>query len=109
AGQAIRRARRRRPEATSIVTGCAAAIAPERYAALLEVDRVLGNLAKLPPQSYFLDGRAPASVMETAEHLVDGFEGKRRAFLQVQQGSDHRCTFCIIPYARGPSRSVPMG
>ena len=109
ARQAIRRARRRRPEATIIVTGCAAEIAPERYAALPEVDRVLGNRAKLQPQSYFPDGLAPASVMETAEHLVDGFAGKSRAFLQVQQGCDHRCTFCIIPYARGPSRSVPMG
>src|ERR1700737_4463034 len=90
-------------------TGCAAEIAPERYAALPEVDRVLGNQAKLQPRSYLPDGLAPASVMETAEHLVDGFEGKSRAFLQVQQGCDHRCTFCIIPYARGPSRSVPMG
>jgi threonylcarbamoyladenosine tRNA methylthiotransferase MtaB len=109
ARQAIRRARRQRPGATIIVTGCAAEIAPERYAALPEVDRVLGNRAKLQPQSYFPDGLAPDSVMETAEHLVDGFEGKSRAFLQVQQGCDHRCTFCIIPYARGPSRSVPMG
>jgi threonylcarbamoyladenosine tRNA methylthiotransferase MtaB len=109
ARQAIRRARRRHPGATIIVTGCAAEIAPERYAALPEVDRVLGNRAKLQPQSYLRDGLAPASVMETAEHLVDGFEGKSRAFLQVQQGCDHRCTFCIIPYARGPSRSVPMG
>jgi threonylcarbamoyladenosine tRNA methylthiotransferase MtaB len=109
ARQAIRRARRQRPGATIIVTGCAAEIAPERYAALPEVDRILDNQAKLQPQSYLPDGLAPASVMETAEHLVDGFEGKSRAFLQVQQGCDHRCTFCIIPYARGPSRSVPMG
>src|SRR5258707_8255101 len=109
ARQAIRQARRRRPGATIIVTGCAAEIAPERYAALPEVDRVLGNQAKLQPQSYLPDGLAPASAMETAEHLVDGFEGKSRAFLQVQQGCDHRCTFCIIPYARGASRSVPMG
>jgi threonylcarbamoyladenosine tRNA methylthiotransferase MtaB len=109
ARQAIRRARRRRPEATIIVTGCAAEIAPERYAALPEVDRVLGNQAKLRAQSYLPDGVPEAEMSETACHLVDGFEGKSRAFLQVQQGCDHRCTFCIIPYARGPSRSVPMG
>jgi threonylcarbamoyladenosine tRNA methylthiotransferase MtaB len=109
ARQAIRRVRRRRPTATIIVTGCAAEIAPERYRAMPEVDRVLGNRAKLHPQSYLPQGIAPADVSETAAHLVDGFEGKSRAFLQVQQGCDHRCTFCIIPYARGPSRSVPMG
>jgi threonylcarbamoyladenosine tRNA methylthiotransferase MtaB len=109
ARQAIRRARRRYPEASIIVTGCAADIAPERYAALPEVDRVLDNRAKLRPQSYLQGEVAPADLAETATHLVDGFEGKSRAFLQVQQGCDHRCTFCIIPYARGPSRSVPMG
>jgi threonylcarbamoyladenosine tRNA methylthiotransferase MtaB len=123
ARQAIRRARRRHPEATIIVTGCAAEIAPEHYAALPEVDRVLGNRAKLQPQSYLpaphptpgtpplAGGRpgAPPHAGEGREGAVDGFEGKSRAFLQVQQGCDHRCTFCIIPYARGPSRSVPMG
>ena len=109
ARQAIRSARRRYPEASIIVTGCAADIAPERYAALPEVDRVLDNRAKLRPQSYLQGEVAPADLAETATHLVDGFEGKSRAFLQVQQGCDHRCTFCIIPYARGPSRSVPMG
>ena len=109
ARQAIRRARRRHPEATIIVTGCAAELAPERYAALPEVDRVLGNRAKLRAQSYLPDAAQSADPMETASHLVDGFEGKSRAFLEVQQGCDHRCTFCIIPYARGPSRSAPMG
>jgi threonylcarbamoyladenosine tRNA methylthiotransferase MtaB len=109
ARQAIRRARRRHPEATIIVTGCAAEIAPERYAALPEVDRVLGNRAKLQAQSYLPKGASPADLEETAGPFVDGFEGKSRAFLQVQQGCDHRCTFCIIPYARGPSRSVPIG
>jgi threonylcarbamoyladenosine tRNA methylthiotransferase MtaB len=109
ARQAIRSARRRYPEASIIVTGCAADIAAERYAALPEVDRVLDNRAKLRPQSYLQGEVAPADLAETATHLVDGFEGKSRAFLQVQQGCDHRCTFCIIPYARGPSRSVPMG
>jgi len=109
ARQAIRRARRMHPEATIIVTGCAAELAPERYAALPEVNRVLGNRAKLRPQSYLPEGLASVDLAETAGHLVDGFAGKSRAFLQVQQGCDHRCTFCIIPYARGPSRSVPIG
>jgi threonylcarbamoyladenosine tRNA methylthiotransferase MtaB len=109
ARQAIRRARRSHPEATIIVTGCAAEIAPERYAAMPEVDRVLGNRAKLCAQSYLPEGATPPDLAETASHLIDGFEGKSRAFLQVQQGCDHRCTFCVIPYARGPSRSVPMG
>jgi len=109
ARQAIRRVRRRRPDASIIVTGCAADIAPERYAALPEVDRVLDNRAKLRPQSYLHQEVSPADLVETAAHLVDGFEGRSRAFLQIQQGCDHRCTFCIIPYARGPSRSVPMG
>jgi threonylcarbamoyladenosine tRNA methylthiotransferase MtaB len=109
ARQAIRRARRRHPEASIIVTGCAAEISPERYAALPEVDRVLDNSAKLRPQSYRRGEPSMTDLAETARHLVDGFEGKSRAFLQVQQGCDHRCTFCIIPYARGPSRSVPIG
>jgi threonylcarbamoyladenosine tRNA methylthiotransferase MtaB len=109
ARQAIRRARRRRPEARIIVTGCAAAIAPERYAALPEVDAVLDNEAKLRLRSYIAGAAGAAELAETAAHLVDDFEGKSRAFLQVQQGCDHRCTFCVIPYARGASRSVPMG
>src|SRR5215469_10830977 len=109
ARQAIRRARRRHPEAMIIVTGCAAEIDPEGYAELPEVDRVLDNRAKLRQQSYRRSEPSMADLVETARHLVDGFEGKSRAFLQVQQGCDHRCTFCIIPYARGPSRSVPMG
>jgi threonylcarbamoyladenosine tRNA methylthiotransferase MtaB len=109
ARQAIRRARRRHPEASIIVTGCAAEISPERYGALPEVDHVLDNRAKLRPQSYRRGEPSMADLAETARHLVDGFEGKSRAFLQVQQGCDHRCTFCIIPYARGPSRSVPIG
>ena len=109
ARQAIRRARRQHPEASIIVTGCAAEISPERYAALPEVDRVLDNRAKLQPQSYRQGEPSTADLAETAGHLVDGFEGKSRAFLQVQQGCDHRCTFCILPSARGPSRSVPIG
>jgi threonylcarbamoyladenosine tRNA methylthiotransferase MtaB len=109
ARQAIRRARRRHPDAKIVVTGCAAHLVPERYAALPEVDRVLDNQAKLLPQSYLAGEATPPDPIETAPHLVDGFEGKCRAFLQVQQGCDHRCTFCIIPYARGASRSVPIG
>src|SRR5438874_11615456 len=103
ARQAIRRARRQHPEATIIVTGCAAEIAPERYAALPEVDRVLGNQAKLKAESYLPEiGEAATDLEEIAPRFVDDFAGKSRAFLQVQQGCDHRCTFCIIPYARVP-------
>jgi threonylcarbamoyladenosine tRNA methylthiotransferase MtaB len=109
ARQAIRRARRQHPKARIVVTGCAAHLSPERYAALPEVDRVLDNRAKLLPQSYLPEEAALPDPIETAPHLVDGFDGKCRAFLQVQQGCDHRCTFCIIPYARGVSRSVPIG
>jgi threonylcarbamoyladenosine tRNA methylthiotransferase MtaB len=109
ARQAIRRARRMHPEATIIVTGCAAELDPGRYAALPEVDRVLGNRAKLEVRSYLPEGGSRADIEETANQFMDGFEGKSRTFLQVQQGCDHRCTFCIIPYARGPSRSVPIG
>ena len=109
ARQAIRRARHQHPEASIIVTGCAAEISPERYAALPEVDRVLDNRAKLRPQSYWRSEPSTAHLAETARHLVDGFAGKSRAFLQIQQGCDHRCTYCIIPFARGPSRSIPIG
>jgi threonylcarbamoyladenosine tRNA methylthiotransferase MtaB len=109
ARQAIRRVRRSNPAARIIVTGCAAEIAPERYAALPEVDHVLGNEAKLRPESYLASARpVPAPhTGEGREGAAGGFEGKSRAYLQVQQGCDHRCTFCIIPYGRGPSRSVP--
>jgi len=114
ARQTIRRLRRENPSARIIVTGCAAQIAPGRYAAMPEVDRVLGNAEKLDPRSY--TEAAPRAlvgdimqVRETAPHLVDGFEGRVRAFLEVQTGCDHRCTFCIIPYGRGNSRSVPLG
>ena len=115
ARQAIRRARREHPAARLIVTGCSAQIDPQSYAAMAEVDQVLGNEEKLRAQS-FLPGGAPRvavddimSVTETAAHLIEGFEGRARAFVQVQQGCDHRCTFCIIPFGRGNSRSVPLG
>ena len=103
ARQAIRRARREHPDARIIVTGCAATLARERYAALAEVDLVLDNAAKLRPESYRVGTVAPA----LARAPTTG-ERRARAYLQVQQGCDHRCTFCIIPYARGPSRSVPF-
>ena len=114
--QAIRRARRANPLAKIIVTGCAAQTEPETYAAMPEIDRVIGNREKLEAASYFgLDTVERVrvndimSVKETAAQFVDSFEGRARAFLQVQNGCDHRCTFCIIPYGRGNSRSVPMG
>jgi threonylcarbamoyladenosine tRNA methylthiotransferase MtaB len=116
--QAIRKARRANPQAKIIVTGCAAQTEPETYAAMPEVDRVLGNREKLETASYAGLSLADVervrvndimSVKETASQFVDSFEGRARAFLQVQNGCDHRCTFCIIPYGRGNSRSVPMG
>src|SRR3954451_6440970 len=107
ARQAIRRARRAYPNARIIVTGCAATLSPERYAALSEVDLVLDNMAKLRPESYEWGSPPPLAADDAAPPRTR--EGPRaRAYLQVQQGCDHRCTFCIIPYARGPSRSVPL-
>jgi threonylcarbamoyladenosine tRNA methylthiotransferase MtaB len=110
ARQAIRRARRERPDAEIIVTGCAAQIDPARYAAMPEVDRVLGNTEKLTAKAYAdCEPVVVSDIMsatETAGHLIDGFDGRARAFVQVQQGCDHRCTFCIIPFGRGPSRSL---
>jgi len=124
ARQAIRRVARERPGVRVIVTGCAAQTEPATFAAMPEVDRVLGNASKTAPATWVETKRALdfgiggeekvkiddlAAVHETALHLVDGFEGRARAFVQVQNGCDHRCTFCIIPYGRGPSRSVPAG
>ncbi|PIW31187.1 MAG: tRNA (N(6)-L-threonylcarbamoyladenosine(37)-C(2))-methylthiotransferase MtaB [Rhodospirillales bacterium CG15_BIG_FIL_POST_REV_8_21_14_020_66_15] len=118
ARQAIRRARRERPGARIIVTGCAAQLDPAKYAAMPEVDRVLGNEEKLDPEAYSALGLRDGpqvqvadimTVQETAAHLIDGFDGRARAFVQVQQGCDHRCTFCIIPFARGNNRSLAMG
>jgi threonylcarbamoyladenosine tRNA methylthiotransferase MtaB len=118
ARQAIRRAARERPGVPIVVTGCAAQIAPERWAALPGVARVLGNAEKLRPESWVPGAPGPSAdicvsdimaVRETAAHLVTEFAGRARAFVQVQQGCDHRCTFCVIPYGRGPSRSVPAG
>jgi threonylcarbamoyladenosine tRNA methylthiotransferase MtaB len=113
ARQAIRRVVRERPGAEVVVTGCAAQIAPERWAALPGVARVVGNTEKLLAETWVAG--APSAVSdimqarETAAHLVTEFAGRARAFVQVQQGCDHRCTFCVIPFGRGPNRSVPMG
>ena len=112
ARQAIRRARREHPTKRIIVTGCAAQLAPAEFAAMEEVDRVLGNAEKL--DGIHLAGADPVRVAgltraPIAVPLVDGPRDRARAFVQVQQGCDHRCTFCIIPFARGPNRSLAPG
>jgi threonylcarbamoyladenosine tRNA methylthiotransferase MtaB len=115
ARQTIRRLHRDHPGRPIVVTGCAAQLEPERFAAMPEVNRVLGNSEKLSRHHLAADGAtagpvAVADIMtvpEAAPHLVNGFDGRARAFLQIQQGCDHRCTFCIIPFARGPHRSLP--
>jgi threonylcarbamoyladenosine tRNA methylthiotransferase MtaB len=129
ARQSIRRLKRERPELRIVVTGCAAQIKPEMFAAMAEVDRVVGNDDKMRSEAWRLARTAlnaaatfgieqsekiavtdVMSVKEMAPHLVEGFQnGLPRVFVQVQNGCDHRCTFCIIPYGRGNSRSVPMG
>ncbi|WP_347311869.1 tRNA (N(6)-L-threonylcarbamoyladenosine(37)-C(2))-methylthiotransferase MtaB [Defluviimonas sp. SAOS-178_SWC] len=121
AKQEIRRLRRENPDATLIVTGCAAQTEPETFAAMPEVTRVIGNTEKMQAATWAalkapdLIGETEKimvddimSVTETAGHLIDGF-GRHRAYVQIQNGCDHRCTFCIIPYGRGNSRSVPAG
>jgi threonylcarbamoyladenosine tRNA methylthiotransferase MtaB len=114
ARQAIRRIRRERPSVKIIVAGCAAQIHPDQFAAMAEVDHVIGNDAKMEPETFrALNGtRVLVSDMQNirniAAHPVKGFEGIWRGFVQVQSGCDHHCTFCIIPYGRGPSRSVPV-
>ncbi|MFT6944789.1 MAG: threonylcarbamoyladenosine tRNA methylthiotransferase MtaB [Yoonia sp.] len=121
ARQDIRKLRRDHPDAKLIVTGCAAQTEPETFAKMAEVDVVLGNTEKMSPATWA--GLAPdligvtepvqvddiMSVTETAGHLIDGFGTRSRAYVQVQNGCDHRCTFCIIPFGRGNSRSVPAG
>ncbi|QIE54368.1 tRNA (N(6)-L-threonylcarbamoyladenosine(37)-C(2))-methylthiotransferase MtaB [Pikeienuella piscinae] len=122
ARQRIRRLRRDHPQARIVVTGCAAQVEPETFAAMPEVDLVLGNGEKMRRESWTRlaapDFRPPTekiivddimAVRETAGHLIDGFGARARAYVQVQNGCDHRCTFCIIPYGRGDSRSVPAG
>ena len=121
--QAIRKLKRENPARRILVTGCAAQVQPQTYAAMAEVDAVLGNAEKLTAQAYADFGQNDfgtgttekirvndiMSIRETAGQMVDHFEGQTRAFLQVQNGCDHRCTFCVIPYGRGNSRSVPLG
>ncbi|WP_270725638.1 tRNA (N(6)-L-threonylcarbamoyladenosine(37)-C(2))-methylthiotransferase MtaB [Shimia sp. Alg240-R146] len=119
--QEIRRLRRENPDANIIVTGCAAQTEPETFAAMGEVDKVIGNTEKMNPATWqgmaadFIGDTEKVmvddimSVTETAGHLIDGFGTRSRAYVQVQNGCDHRCTFCIIPYGRGNSRSVPAG
>ncbi len=119
ARQAIRRARRENPTAKIVVTGCSAQIDPQTYAQMDEVDQIIGNDLKLKAETWAGFGGVTntervlvndiMSVKETAGHLIEGVEGHARAFIQVQNGCDHRCTFCIIPYGRGNSRSVPIG
>ncbi|WP_296640310.1 tRNA (N(6)-L-threonylcarbamoyladenosine(37)-C(2))-methylthiotransferase MtaB [Roseinatronobacter sp.] len=121
ARQEIRRLRRENPDAPIIVTGCAAQTEPGTFAAMPEVTRVIGNSEKMHPATWAsltpdLIGQTERvqvddimSVTETASHLIDGFGTRARAYVQVQNGCDHRCTFCIIPYGRGNSRSVPAG
>ncbi len=123
ARQEIRKLRRENPEAPIIVTGCAAQTEPETFAAMEEVTRVIGNTEKMQPETWQQIAKGPdfigttekvqvddiMSVTETAGHLIDGFGTRSRAYVQVQNGCDHRCTFCIIPYGRGNSRSVPAG
>ena len=117
ARQAVRKQRRDHPNARIVVTGCSAQIDPSSWRAMAEVDAVIGNHEKLESATWqAMAGRnSPEkmvsvgdimSVRETAPHLLEGFDNKTRAFLQVQQGCDHRCTFCIIPYGRGNNRSV---
>ncbi len=121
ARQDIRKLRRSNPNAKLIVTGCAAQTEPETFASMSEVDRVIGNSEKMRPETWSQLGNSFVgdtekvqvddimSVTETAGHLIDGFGTRSRAYVQVQNGCDHRCTFCIIPYGRGNSRSVPAG
>ena len=120
AKQAVRKARRDNPDARIIVTGCAAQTEARSFGDMAEVDLVIGNDDKMKAESYQpmvfglpLNDKVQVndimSVRETAGHLIEGMDGRARAFVQVQNGCDHRCTFCIIPYGRGPSRSVPMG
>src|SRR5258706_2693188 len=112
ARQAIRKLRREQPERRIVVTGCAAQADPQSFAAMPEVDRVIGNEEKLTPQTWAQPERVVVgdimAAKEIALPVLDAIAGHTRAFVQVQNGCDHRCTFCIIPYGRANSRSLPM-
>tara|TARA_Y100000590_G_scaffold420105_1_gene522449 strand:- start:341 stop:1594 length:1254 start_codon:yes stop_codon:yes gene_type:complete len=117
AKQKIRKIKRENPEAKIVVTGCSAQINPSNYKKMNEVDLILGNEEKFKFDKYLnlLNNNSPKiivndimSIKETANHFIKGFDKKARAFVQIQTGCDHRCTFCIIPFGRGNSRSVPM-
>ncbi|KJW06622.1 radical SAM methylthiotransferase, MiaB/RimO family protein [Orientia tsutsugamushi str. UT144] len=114
AKQAIRKAKRENPNIKIIVTGCAAQNNPDLFNQMPQVNKILGNEEKLYPEFYQFDENKIQvndimSIQETVTHMISNFDGKTRAFIQVQNGCNHRCTFCIIPYARGNSRSVPIG
>ena len=111
--QTIRKLRREHPTARIIVTGCAAQVAPQKFAAMPEVDLILGNKEKAEIEKYINSPLKEKTIVgdifdyDTYDHfLITGFEGRQRAFVQIQQGCDHRCTYCIVPYARGKNRSV---
>ncbi|MBI3503345.1 MAG: tRNA (N(6)-L-threonylcarbamoyladenosine(37)-C(2))-methylthiotransferase MtaB [Proteobacteria bacterium] len=108
---AIRRLRRENPAARIVVTGCAAQLDPQRFQGLAEVDAVVGNRDKLEPEMWRARTARVSDIMERQDFVAGDIglaEGRTRAFVEVQQGCDHRCTFCVIPYARGPSRSLPV-
>ena len=116
ARQAIRRARRDNPDAQIVVTGCAAQIAPDSWSSMAEVDHVIGNHDKLSQAAWMSVAEGCEAIIvsdvmavrEMATHMMDGFHAHTRGFLQIQQGCDHRCTFCIIPYGRGNNRSAGL-
>lgn len=113
--QTIRKLRKENPAARIIVTGCAAQIAPEKFAAMPEVDLILGNKEKTEIEKYLTEDLNEKTIVGDImsydacdPYMITGFEGRRRAFVQIQQGCNHRCSYCIIPYARGKNRSVPL-
>ncbi len=113
--QTIRKLRKNNPDARIVVTGCAAQIAPSKFAAMPEVDLILGNKEKTEIEKYLHNELAEKTIVgdimsydDCDPYLITGFEGRHRAFVQIQQGCNHRCSYCIVPYARGKNRSVPL-
>ena len=113
--QTIRKLRKNNPDARIVVTGCAAQIAPSKFAAMSEVDLILGNKEKTEIEKYLHNELAEKTIVgdimsydDCDPYLITGFEGRHRAFVQIQQGCNHRCSYCIVPYARGKNRSVPL-